>query len=136
MLIVDTGVLLASADSADPDHDRCALLIASESGDLIASPLVIAETTYLIGRQLGARAEAAFVRAVAADEIVMEQLTKRDLERVARLVEQYVDLSLGATDASVIALAERHGQDTVATLDRRHFSVVRSATGSVFQLVP
>ena len=84
MLIVDTGVLLATADSADPDHDSCAALISAESGPLMASPLVIAETTYLIGRQLGARAEAAFVRAVAAHEIVMEQLTKRDLERVAR----------------------------------------------------
>ncbi len=58
------------------------------------------------------------------------------LERVARLVDQYVDLPLGATDASVIALAERHGQDTIATLDRRHFSVVRSASVSVFQLIP
>jgi predicted nucleic acid-binding protein len=136
VLIVDTGVLLAAADSADPDHDSCAALIGTESGLLIASPLVIAEATYLIGRQLGARAEAAFVRAVAADEIVMEQLTKSDLERVATLVDQYVDLSLGATDASVIALAERHGEDTIATLDRRHFSVVRSAAGSAFELVP
>lgn len=132
-MIVDTGVLLAAADSADPDHDSC---IRAEPGPLTASPLRIAETAYLIGRQLGARAEAAFVRAVAADEIVMEQLTKSDLGRIAVLVNPNVDLSLGATDASVVALAERHGQDTIATLDRRHFSVVRSASGSVFQLVP
>lgn len=64
MLIVDTGVLLAAADNADPDHLACAELLAAEVGPLVASPLVIAEAAYLIGRQLGAQAEAAFVRAV------------------------------------------------------------------------
>lgn len=48
-----------------------------------------------------------------------------DLRRMAELVDQYGDLPLGTTDASVIALAERLGEREVATLDRRHFTVVR-----------
>ena len=44
---------------------------------------------------------------------------------MAELVETYADLPLGAIDASVVALAERLGLTTVATLDRRHFTVVR-----------
>lgn len=136
MLIVDTGVLLAAADSADPDHEACAALVTSESESLLASPLVIAEAAYLVGRQLGAQAEATFMRAVADGEVTMETLTSDDLRRTAELVEQYTDLGLGATDASVVALAERHGQDRIATLDRRHFTVVRSAAGASFELVP
>ncbi|WTY93308.1 hypothetical protein OG589_39230 [Sphaerisporangium sp. NBC_01403] len=41
------------------------------------------------------------------------------------LVEAYAGLPLGAVDASVIAVAERLGITEVATLDRRHFTVVR-----------
>jgi predicted nucleic acid-binding protein len=41
------------------------------------------------------------------------------------LVVQYADLPLGAVDASVVAIAERLGVTEVATLDRRHFTVVR-----------
>lgn len=48
----------------------------------------------------------------------------------------YVDLPLGGTDASLIALAERLQQNTIATLDRRHFSVVRPAHVAGFQIVP
>lgn len=50
-------------------------------------------------------------------------LTPADFGRMAALVEQYCDLPLGTTDAS--ALAEGLGITDVATLDRRHFTVVR-----------
>jgi uncharacterized protein len=55
---------------------------------------------------------------------------------MAALVEQYADLPLGAVDASVIALAERLGIPEVATLDRRHFSVVRPLHVPTFHLLP
>ncbi len=136
MLIVDTGVLLAAADVSDPDHEACASLLAGESGPLVTTALVVAETAYLIGRQLGSAAEAAFFRAVAARELEIETLTTEDLARVADLVEQYLDLPLGGTDASVVAVAERFGESRVATLDRRHFSVVRPAHVTSFDIVP
>ena len=48
----------------------------------------------------------------------------------------YADLPLGAVDASVIAVAERVGASEVATLDRRHFSVVRPRHVGAFALLP
>ncbi|NOX28531.1 MAG: PIN domain-containing protein, partial [Actinobacteria bacterium] len=65
MLIVDTGVLLAAADHNDPDHDACAQLLENHDGELVTTPLVVAETGYLIARQLGAEAEARFFRVLA-----------------------------------------------------------------------
>jgi predicted nucleic acid-binding protein len=38
-------------------------------------------------------------------------------------------LPLGATDATVVALAERHNDRDIATLDRRHFTVIVSSIG-------
>jgi len=55
---------------------------------------------------------------------------------VRQLVRGYADLGLGLVDASVIAIAERLEQDTIATLDRRHFSVVQPAHMPAFTLVP
>lgn len=56
--------------------------------------------------------------------------------RIAELVAQYRDLPLGTVDASVIAVAERLDTIEVATLDRRHFSVVRPRHEVAFQLLP
>ncbi len=55
---------------------------------------------------------------------------------MAELVERYADLRLGATDASVIATAERLGITTLATIDRRNFTIVRPNHVEAFELVP
>lgn len=135
MLVVDTSVLLAAADNADPDHDSCTRAIQS-AGPLVTTALVIAETAYLIGRQLGAAAEAAFFRAVAAGEIQVEQITPADARRVAEPIETYADLGLGGTDASLIVIAERLNITRIATLDHRHFGVVRPTHTAAFELTP
>jgi predicted nucleic acid-binding protein len=51
------------------------------------------------------------------------------------LITTYADLPLGAVDASVVAVAERLRVRQVATLDRRHFSVVRPNCDP-FELLP
>ena len=50
---------------------------------------------------------------------------------MAELVRTYADLPLGAADASVIAVAERLKLTDVATLDRRHFTVVAPHTAAL-----
>jgi predicted nucleic acid-binding protein len=45
-------------------------------------------------------------------------------------------MPLGGTDAAVIAVAERLGVEQVATVDHRHFSVVRPLHVSAFTLLP
>jgi predicted nucleic acid-binding protein len=56
--------------------------------------------------------------------------------RIAELVAGYRDLPLGTVDASVIVVAERLGATEVATLDRRHFSVVRPRHEVALALLP
>ena len=55
---------------------------------------------------------------------------------MADLTERYADLGLGGTDTSVVAIAERLGIVKIATLDRRHFSVVRPSHVDAFTLLP
>jgi predicted nucleic acid-binding protein len=135
LLVVDTSVLLAAADNADPDHQLCVRALEGAS-PLVTNALVVAETAYLIRRQLGATAEAAFFRALAAGEIQIEPVTPPDAQRIADLIDTYSDLGLSGTDASLIALAERFKVATIASLDRRHFGVVRPSHTTAFELVP
>lgn len=135
MLVVDTSVLLAAADTADPDHHACVQTIEGSS-PLVTTALVVAETAYLVGRQLGATAEARFFRSVADGELQIETITSADARRIAELIETYADLGLGGTDASLIVIAERLKAATLATLDRRHFGVVRPAHTAALELVP
>jgi predicted nucleic acid-binding protein len=73
---------------------------------------------------------------VADGEFKVAHLTSDDFGRMADLVDQYSDLRLGTTDASVIALAERLGVSEVATLDKRHFTVVRPTHAEALTLLP
>lgn len=65
----------------------------------------------------------------------MEPVTVSDLLCSADLVEQCQNLPLGMVDPSVVAFAERLGLRTLATLDRRHFTVVRPRHTAAFELV-
>ncbi|MER5319874.1 PIN domain-containing protein [Streptosporangium roseum] len=68
--------------------------------------------------------------------VVLVDVTNEDLDRMSELVEVYADPPLGVVDASVIAVAERLGLTEVATLDRRHFTVVRPRHIATFTLLP
>jgi len=96
---------------------------------------VITEVAYLLGTRIGVDAEVRFIGDVAAGNFIPEPVAAADWLRIAELVATYRDLPLGTVDASVVATAERMKINEVATLDRRHFNVVRPITGD-FRLVP
>lgn len=136
MLIVDTGPLVALGDRRDPDHEACHELLSTESGPLLTIGLVIAEAAYLLERQVGTDGELALYGDIANGLFTVEPLTVADWQRVHELVDGYRDMPLGGTDAGVIALAESHRATRIATLDRRHFPVVRPTHCEAFTLLP
>jgi predicted nucleic acid-binding protein len=137
MIVVDTGVLYGLADRDDAHHAACVGWLAGARGPLIVPPPVIAEACYLISRHLGANAEAAFLEAFGPGQaFTLGNLIEPDLLRMAALVRQYADLPLGGTDAAVIATAERLGVTEIATVDRRHFTIVRPRHVPAFTLRP
>ena len=97
--------------------------------------MVIAEAAYLIDRQLGAAAEASLYASIIDGQIEIANLDNSDWIRVRELVTTYADLRLGGTDASVIAL-EWRGTARIATLNHRHFAVVRPRHAGAFELLP
>ena len=134
LAVVDSGPLYATIDLDDRDHERCVEVFQRRDLDFVIPALVIAEVTYLVGRSLGARYEAAFLRGLR--EISVRSPDVDDWDRIADLVARYGDFPLGGTDASVIALAERLDTDLVITLDERHFRAVRPRHCRAFRLLP
>ncbi|MDW3216691.1 MAG: PIN domain-containing protein [Ilumatobacteraceae bacterium] len=127
--MVDAGPLYAYIDRDDRHHAASLDLLESHPGPLIVPALVVTEVTYLLGTRLGPDPEVRFLGDLAAGNLIVEPVAASDWLRIAELVARYADLPLGTVDGSVIAAAERLGTNDIATLDHRHFTVVRSNIG-------
>ena len=136
MILVDSGPLVAVGARDDRHHKACTDLLASTNEELLVPATVTAEVCYLLESRGGSASEAAFLRLFTAGKLTPVDITTDDYERMADLVEQYSDFPLGGTDASVIAIAERLGVNTVATLDRRHFAAIQPRHVEAFTLLP
>lgn len=136
MLLSDTGPLVATANARDQQHKICQDLLESHDGPVLVPAPVVVEVCQLLASRRGADSEAAFLASIAAGELEVVDLRQADYTRAAALVTQYSDLPLGAVDATVIAVAERLRVTQIATLDRRHFTVVRPAHTAAFTLLP
>lgn len=132
--VVDTGPLYAAADRDDADHEACVAVLSTPGLRLVVPAMVVAEATYLVGTRMGPAVEAAFLRGLG--ELAVEGPLPEDWKRIADLVEQYANLPLGGTDASVATMAERLATDTIVTLDRRDFGAVRPRHCAAFRLLP
>ena len=133
-LIVDTGPLVAMLDATDPDHDRCTELLQQSAEPRLVPVCVLVEVEYML--RPWSEAFAALLADFAAGSLELVELPVRWLLRAGELVERYRDLSLGLVDASVVAAAEMLKETQVATLDRRHFAVVRPAHAPNLTLLP
>ena len=133
---MDAGPLYAYVDADDRHHATCLELLETHPGPLIVPHLVITEVVYFIGTRLDTRAEVEFLGDLARGVFTVEPIRASDWVRIAELVWAYRDLPLGTVDASVVATAERLGISEVATVDRRHFTVVRPAGIGTFDLFP
>lgn len=70
------------------------------------------------------------------DHLFVENLVAADYRRVRELLTTYADLRVGFVDAAVLAIVERLREPKLATLDHRHFSVMRPRHVETLELLP
>lgn len=134
--MLDTSVLLAGLDAADPDHARCADLILESSENLVVPALVLSELDYWCHQRLTAEVWLSFLDDLLAGAYRVEAPTYPDLERCRDIQQTYDDLSVGVVDASILTLVERLGESKLATLDHRHFATMRPGHTAALDLLP
>jgi predicted nucleic acid-binding protein len=99
------------------------------------SPLVLAETDYLVSKRLGRRAERAFLADVTDKVYRLVSFDDEDMESAAELVNTYADMNIGITDASVAVIAGRYHSVDLLSIDE-HFRAIRPLWGQAFRLLP
>ena len=135
-MIVDTSALLAYFDRDEPDHTAVARVIEAADEPLVVSPYVVAELDYLVATRQGVAAELAVLGELAGGAWDLPAFGPGDLAEARAVVERFADQAIGVADASNVVLASRYGTRTIATLDRRHFDVLRPAAGGRFSVLP
>jgi predicted nucleic acid-binding protein len=135
-LILDTGPLYASLDRSDADHAACRTLIENATEPLVIPAPVLVEVDYLIGRRLQAGALVALLADITDGAYTVEDLTVGDYRRVGELCDRYADADIGFVDAAVMAIVERLEESKLATLDRRHFGLLRPRHRTSIELLP
>lgn len=135
-LVIDTGPLIAALDAADPAHRSCRrLLESSEERRVIPAP-ILPEVDYWCTEHLAPGAFRAVLADIRSGALAVEDLRPDDYERVDEICDQYADLRVGFVDAAVLAVVERLAERKLATLDRRHFSVMRPRHVAALHLLP
>lgn len=135
-MIVDTSVLLAYFDDREPRHADCVKAIDSPNEDLIVSPYVLGELDYMVSTRVGVTAELAVLEELASTAWVLSGFGAAELATARAVIRRYTDQQIGLADASNVVLADRYRTRTIATLDHRHFDVVRLLSGGRFRIVP
>jgi predicted nucleic acid-binding protein len=137
VVIADTSALIAFFNQADKHHHEVRKGIA-DTGHLVISPCVLTELDYLIATRQGPAAAGAILR-YAASRVAAGRW---DVPAIGPLLlaahavlEDYP--AIGLADAMNIVLAREFRTDVIATLDYRHFRVIRPLTRhSAFRLLP
>ena len=135
-MIIDTSALLACFDPDEPDHQQVAAVLDHTDEPLVVSPYVVAELDYLVASRLGVVAELAVLAELAGGAWDLPSIDCEGLSDAGAIIERYVDQRVGVADASNVVLAARYRTQTIVTLDRRRFDVLRPLTGGRFTVLP
>jgi predicted nucleic acid-binding protein len=127
MIVADTGAILALLDSGDRHHDAIREIYEDRPDNWLLPWAILPEVDYLIGSELGTRAQDAFLNDVIEGSFAVEYGKQEDVVRAYAIGRKYRTLRLGLVDTVVMAIAERLRADAIATVDLRHFGAVKIA---------
>lgn len=135
-LILDTGPLYASLDRSDADHAASRSLIEEAEEALVIPAPVLIEVDYWIHKRLHPGVLVALLDDIVAGAYRIEDPTAEDYLRIRDITDRYADQDVGFVDAAVLAVVERLAEPKLATLDRRHFGLLRPRHVDALILLP
>ncbi len=73
---------------------------------------------------------------IQSGAVKLIELDESALDWIIDFMQRYTSAGAQMADAAVMYLAEREGNDTVFTLDRRDFSIYRTTDGRALAILP
>ena len=108
-----------------------------ESADerlLIPAPELV-EVDYWISRRFHPGVLLSLLDDIEAGAFDVEELERADCRRIAEICDRYADADIGFVDAAFLSVVERLDEPKVATLDHRHFGLLRPRHVSALELL-
>lgn len=133
-VIADTSGVIALLDATDKHHASIRTLAFNL--DLLIPTTILPEVDYLATKYLGEIVARTFVEDLSEGAFTYLPIEPADLRPIHSIMSRYADIPIGLVDASLVALADRHGVQSILTLDRRHFSIIRSERFEYWNLLP
>jgi predicted nucleic acid-binding protein len=97
---------------------------------------VLVELEYLLRGTGQVDTFVSFLDDCRREAFLVQALEPVDYARVGELLTTYADLRVGFVDAAVLAITERLRETKLATLDHRHFAVMRPRHVDALELLP
>ncbi len=133
-VLVDAGPLVALFRGSQEHDEICRLMLHELRPPLLTCWPVITEAAYLLrGRPNEVRA---LLESFPGGFLQLVPLDASDILGIQAILDQYQDQGFQLADACLMYLAEREKVDCVFTLDRRDFSVFRTARGAALTVLP
>jgi predicted nucleic acid-binding protein len=133
-VLVDTGPIVAILLESDEHHEACVGQLHHIRGPLLTCWPVITEAVWLL--RAYPRAIRKLLSSFHRQPFELVPLGETDLPGVTAILAKYESLGIQLADASLAHLANREGIETMFTLDRRDFGVLRLAHGKKLRLLP
>ena len=111
-------------------------MIEQANDRLIIPAPVLVEVDYWIHTRLHAGVLVALLEDIERGAYVVEELQPMDYRRIRELCDRYADSDIGFVDAAVLSVVERLDEPKLATLDRRHFGLLRPRHVPALHLLP
>jgi predicted nucleic acid-binding protein len=134
--VVDTGPLYAAYDISDNDHARCRAILESTGEELVLPAPVVVEFDWRCGSNGVPEKASVLLDDILAGAFTVIPLNSNDYLRCKELIARYTDAKIGLVDASVLAIVERLAEPKLATLDSRHFRMLRPKHTAYLELLP
>jgi len=123
-VILDTSAIIALSDKRHHLNKKIIDLVSQKETICIIPSTVTVEVCQLLKYRFGSKYEKKFLEEIDKSSFIMEIVTFKDISRILQILSKYDDLNAGYVDSSIVAIAERLGTNKLATLDRKHFSVL------------
>jgi predicted nucleic acid-binding protein len=135
-LILDAGPLFALLDRRDADHEACRSLIERTTEPIVIPSPVLPEVDYLVATRLHPGILLSLLRNIDSGALQVVEVETPDYSRILEICERYADSDIGFVDAAVLTIVERLNEPKLATLDHRHFSILRPRHVASLTLLP
>lgn len=133
-ILLDTSVIVALVNAADPDHERCVAVWRDVRAQLVSVEGVLVEATHMLRRTRGGPAAVLHLVLDVGARIV--PATEARLRRAATLMDTYRGIPMDLVDALLVVAAEELDVNEILTLDTRGFRAYRIGGRRAFRMRP